>query len=111
VALIADNSSAVSAKVVPVGAQGVVKPNVGDPGDLILDFIDSAKHVHRGQPVVTAGWRAQGIASRFPPNIPIGEIARASVVEQEAQQQVHVRPYADLRNLDVIQVLTGGWRG
>jgi len=111
VALIADNSSAVSAKVVPVGVQGVVKPNVGDPGDLILDFIDSAKHVHRGQVVVTAGWRGQGIDSRFPPNIPIGEISRASLEEQEAQQQVHVRPYADLRELDLIQVLTGGWRG
>jgi rod shape-determining protein MreC len=111
VALIADNSSAVSAKVVPAGVQGVVKPTVGDPGDLILDFIDSAKHVHRGQAVVTAGWRGEGIDSRFPPNIPIGEISRASLEEQEAQQQVHVRPYADLRDLDVIQVLTGGWRG
>ncbi len=111
VALIADNSSAVSAKVVPVGVQGVVKPNVGDPGDLILDFIDSTKHVHRNQAVVTAGWRGQNIASRFPPNIPIGEVTRASLVEQEAQQQVHIRPYADLVNLDLVQVLTGGWRG
>ena len=111
VALIADNSSAVSAKVVPVGVQGVVKPNVGDPGDLILDFIDSTKHVRKGQAVVTAGWRGQGIASRFPPNIPIGEVTRASLVEQEAQQQVHIRPYADLVNVDVVQVLTGGWRG
>jgi rod shape-determining protein MreC len=111
VALIADNSSAVTGKVVPVGVQGVVKPNVGDPGDLILDFIDSTKHVHRGQAVVTAGWRGQGIASWFPPNIPIGEVTRAPLVEQEAQQQVHIRPYADLVNVDVVQVLTGGWRG
>ena len=110
VTLIADSSSAVAAAVVPGGVQGVVKPTVGDPGDLILDFIDSAKHVHRGQAVVTSGWRGQGISSRFPPNIPIGEITRASLEEQEAQQQVHVRPFADLRDLDVIQVLTGGWR-
>jgi rod shape-determining protein MreC len=111
VTLIADGSSAVSAAVVPSGVQGVVRPNVGDPGDLILDFIDSSKHVHKGQAVVTAGWRGNGIASRFPPNIPIGEVSRAPLVEQEAQQQVHVRPYADLRNLDLVQVLTGGWRG
>lgn len=111
VSLIADSSSAVSAKVVPPGIQGVVRPNVGDPGDLILDFIDSSKHVHRGQAVVTAGWRGTDIASRFPPNIPVGEVSQASLEEQEAQQQVHVRPYADLRNLDVVQVLTGGWRG
>ncbi|HEY4778954.1 MAG TPA: rod shape-determining protein MreC [Solirubrobacterales bacterium] len=111
VTLIADHSSAVSAKVVPLAVQGVVRPNVGDPGDLILDFIDSTKHVHKGQVVVTAGWRGEGIESRFPPNIPIGEVTRASIVEQEASQQVHVRPYADLRDLDLLQVLTGGSRG
>jgi rod shape-determining protein MreC len=111
VTLIADHSSAVSAKVVPLGVQGVVRPNVGDPGDLILDFIDSAKHVHKGQAVVTAGWRGQGIESRFPPNLPIGEVVKASIVEQEAQQQVHIRPFADLRDLDLVQVLTGGSRG
>jgi rod shape-determining protein MreC len=111
VTLIADHSSAVSAKVVPVGVQGVIRPNVGDPADLILDFIDSTKHVHRGQAVVTAGWRSQEIESRFPPNLPIGEVTRASIVEQEASQQVHVRPYADLGDLDLVQVLTGGSRG
>jgi rod shape-determining protein MreC len=111
VTLIADHSSAVSAKVVPLAVQGVIRPNVGDPGDLILDFIDSTKHVHRGQAVVTAGWRSQEIESRFPPNIPIGEVTRAPIVEQEASQQVHVRPYADLRDLDLVQVLTGGSRG
>jgi rod shape-determining protein MreC len=110
VTLIADHSSAVTAKVVPLAVQGVIRPNVGDPADLILDFIDSSKHVHKGQTVVTAGWRSQEIESRFPPNIPIGEVTKASIVEQEAQQQVHVRPYADLRDLDLVQVLTGGSR-
>lgn len=111
VTLIADHSSAVSAKVVPVGAQGLIRPNVGDPDDLVLDFIDSTKHVHRGQAVVTAGWRTEDIESGFPPNLPIGEVTRAPIVEQEASQQVHVRPYADLRDLDLVQVLTGGSRG
>lgn len=110
VTLIVDHSSAVSAKIVPGGAQGVVKPEVGDPGDLILDFIDSAKSIHRGQMVVTAGWRAGDISSEFPPNIPIGEVTRAPVVEQEATEQVHLRPFADLPNIDMIQVLTGGSR-
>ena len=111
VTLIADHSSAVSAKVVPVAVQGVIRPNVGDPTDLILDFIDSTKHVHKGQAVVTAGWRSESIESRFPPNLPIGEVTRAPIVEQEASQQVHVRPFADLRDLDLVQVLTGGSRG
>jgi rod shape-determining protein MreC len=111
VALIADGASAVSAKVVPPGVQGVIKPEVGNTGDLILDFIDSAKDIHKGQAVVTAGWRAQGLASHFPPNIPIGEVTRASPRELEAIGQVHVRPYADLRDLDLVQVLSGGSRG
>jgi rod shape-determining protein MreC len=111
VTLIADHSSAVSGKVVPTGAQGVIRPSVGNPDDLILDFIDSSKPVHAGEDVVTAGWKGEGIESRFPPNIPIGEITEAGIVEQEAQQQVHLKPFADLPNLDLVQVLTGGSRG
>ncbi len=110
VTLITDHSSAVSATVVPQGVQGVVKPEVGDPQDLILDFIDSSRHVHRGEAVVTAGWRAQGLASLYPPNLPVGEVTEASIVEQEAGERVHVRPFADLRNLDLLQVLAGGSR-
>lgn len=108
VSLLSDNASAVSAKVVPGGAQGVVEPAIGNPEDLILDFIDSTKDVRKGQTVVTSGWRAQGRSSLFPANIPIGEVTRASLLEQEASQQVHLRPFADLADLDIVQVLVGG---
>jgi rod shape-determining protein MreC len=111
VTLIADHSSAVGAKIVPSGTQGVMKPSVGDPGDLILDFLDSEKRVGKGQDVVTSGWRGQGVESDYPPNLPIGEVVEASLFEQEAQGQVHIRPFADLRDLDLVQVLTGGSRG
>lgn len=111
VTLITDHASAVSAKVLPGGVQGVVRPEVGDPEDLILDFIDSTKAVHGGQSVVTSGWRAQGLASLFPPGLPIGEVTDASILTQVARQQVHLRPYADVANLDLVQVLTGGSRG
>jgi rod shape-determining protein MreC len=110
VTLLADASSAVAAKIVPSGVQGVLKPSVGDPGDLILSFLNSEQHVGKGQSVVTSGWRAAGLESGYPPNLPIGEVTEAPLVEQEAQQQVHVRPFADLRELDVVQVLTGGSR-
>ena len=110
VMLLTDHASAISAKVVPAGVQGVVKPEVGDPEHLILDFIDSTKRVHGGQTVVTAGWCAQGLCSHFPPGLPVGEVTKAPVVEQEANEQVDLRPFADLRNLDLVQVLTGGSR-
>jgi rod shape-determining protein MreC len=110
VTLITDHTSAVSAKILPAGVQGVIRPEVGDPEDLILDFIDSSKDVGRGQAVVTSGWRVQGYASHFPRGLPVGEVTDASIVEQAASQQVHLRPYADLANLDLVQVLTGGPR-
>ena len=111
VTLIADHESAVSAKIVPSGDQGVMKPAVGNPDDLILEFLSSEKRVGKGQSVVTSGWRGQTVASDYPPNLPIGEVAEASLLEQEAQSQVHIRPFADLRDLDLVQVLTGGSRG
>lgn len=111
VTLITDHASAVSAKVVPPGVQGVIRPDVGDPEDLILDFLNSSKEVHGGQAVVTSGWCAEGVCSLFPPGLPVGEVTSASIVEQEASQQVHLRPYADMANLDLVQVLTGGNRG
>jgi rod shape-determining protein MreC len=111
VTLIADGSSAVAAKVVPVGILGLLKPEVGNTGNLILDFLDSTEKIHRGQDVVTAGWRTQGLEANFPPNIPIGEISHAAPTELDAKGQVQVRPFADLRNLDLVQVLTGGSRG
>jgi rod shape-determining protein MreC len=111
VMLIADHESAVGAKIVPSGIQGVMKPSVGDPDDLILDFLGSEKLVGKGQSVVTSGWRGQGIESGYPPNLPIGEVDEAPLLEQEAQQQVHIRPFADLGDLDLVQVLTGGSRG
>jgi rod shape-determining protein MreC len=110
VSLLTDHASAVSGKVVPGGAQGVIRPDIGNPEDLILDFINSNR-VRQGQTVVTAGWRAQGLASLFPPGLPVGEVTQASLTELEASQQAHVRPYADLANLDLVQVLTGGSRG
>jgi rod shape-determining protein MreC len=106
VTLISDHSSAVSAKVVPDNVQGVIKPEVGNPSDLILDFIDTNQHVKVGEPVVTAGWKAQGLASLFPYGIPVGVVKQATIAEQEASQQVHVKPYADLRDLEFVQILT-----
>jgi rod shape-determining protein MreC len=115
VTLITDPESAVSAKVVsvegPGGAQGVVEAEVGDPEELVLDFIDSATRIRRGDDVVTAGWRSEELASLFPPNLPIGRVTDAPITVQEAAQQVHLRPFADMRSLDFVDVLTGGSRG
>jgi rod shape-determining protein MreC len=110
VTLISDHSTAIGVRVVPAGVQALVKPTVGEPNKLVLSFINSDKHVHEKEKVVTAGWGTGGLKSRFPPNIPVGEVTKASIFEQEAQERAVVRPYAELRNLNLVQVLTGGER-
>ena len=108
VTLITDDRSAVSARVLPDGPEGVAEPEVGDPSDLLLDFIDKSQPIHRGQILVTAGWSNGAISSAFPPGIPIGKVSETVVGDQQAFQRVHVTPYADIRGLDFVQVATGG---
>jgi rod shape-determining protein MreC len=108
VTLITDDRSSVSARVLPEGPEGVAEPEVGDPSDLLLDFIDKSQVIHRGQILVTAGWSNGAISSAFPPGIPIGKVSETAVDEQQAYQRVHVTPYADIRELDFVQVATGG---
>jgi rod shape-determining protein MreC len=110
VRLISDHSSRVTVRVVPQGVLALAKATVGEPNRLVLGFFNSDKHVHKGEKVVTAGWHGGEFEGRFPPNIPVGEITKASIFEQEAQEQAIVRPYAELRNLNTLQVLTGGER-
>ncbi|HVV89417.1 MAG TPA: rod shape-determining protein MreC [Solirubrobacterales bacterium] len=108
VMLISDHSSSVGVRVVPAGVQGVIRPTVGEPNRLVLEFLNSDKRIQKGESVVTSGWHYEEMESRFPPNIPVGEVTKATIVEQEAQERSIVRPYAELRNLDRVQVLTGG---
>lgn len=110
VLLITDPSSRVSGKVVPSGVQGVLQPEIGNPQGLVLGFLDRAEEVRVGDSVVTAGWRTERRASRFPPNLPVGVVDRAPLIEQEASRQVFVRPLADMARLDFVSILTGGWR-
>jgi rod shape-determining protein MreC len=105
VTLITDHTSAVSAQVVPDGANGLVKPRVGDPSDLLLDFVEKGRAVKRGATVVTSGWRSSRLESLFPRGVPIGKVTRVDSNERELYQRVHLEPFADLRNIDVVEVL------
>ncbi|MFN2612118.1 MAG: rod shape-determining protein MreC [Solirubrobacterales bacterium] len=105
VTLITDHTSSVAARVEPVGASGVIEPEVGNPKDLVLDFVEHGKTINETQPVVTAGFSSGGLDSLFPAGIPIGEVSESSLAEQESYQRVHVRPYADLRDMEFVQVL------
>jgi rod shape-determining protein MreC len=107
VTLITDHTSGVSAKILQSGASGVVRPAVGNPNDLLLDYVPRGARIFRGQRVVTAGTTSSRLESLFPPNIPVGEVTRVDLDSGTLFERVHLRPFADLRTLDFVQVLTG----
>ena len=109
VTLITDPTSGVSARLANTGATGVVQPVAGDPSDLLLQYIPSGQPVHVGDNVVTSGTISTQGDSLFPPLIPIGQVT--SVDDQTPFKSVHVRPFATLRKLDYVQVLSHGTRG
>jgi rod shape-determining protein MreC len=106
VRLLTDASSAVTAQVMPAGASGVVRPQVGDPGDLLLDLIEGDRRVTKDTTVVTSGFTSSKIESLFPRGIPIGRVSKVDIDELEQYQRVHITPFADLRRFDIVQVLT-----
>ncbi len=110
VTLITDASSAVSAQVMPDGANGIVKPEVGQPDDLLLDFLQKGRRVTKGATVVTSGFTSSRAESDFPRGVPIGRVSRVDLDEIELYQRVHVKPFADLRRIDYVQVLTAKGR-
>ncbi len=106
VTLITDASSGVAGQVMPNGATGVVHPVVGDPDDLLLDYIPKGRRVTEGTIVVTSGFRSTRVESLFPRGIPIGRVTRVDPDEVEQFQRVHIEPLADVRGIDYVQVLT-----
>jgi rod shape-determining protein MreC len=104
VSLITDSEVGVSAIVNSSGATGIVQPKVGDPNDLLLQYLPPGAVVNPGDYVVTAGSIAGHGESLFPRGIPIGQVT--SPDESSPYEAVNVHPLADLHNLDVVQVLT-----
>ncbi len=106
VTLITDKSSGVAAKVLDgPGDFGVVVPEVGDPGKLLIQTLPPRAPVRAGNAVVTAGTRSSKYRSLYPPNIPIGTITGVSPGELQLSQQAHLKPVVDLRRVQFVQIL------
>jgi rod shape-determining protein MreC len=106
VRLITDGQSGVSAQVFPEGVTGVIRPEVGNPEDLLLEHVESGRRVTENTLVITSGFTSARTESLFPRGIPIGRVTKVDLDELETYQRVHVKPFADLRRIDVVQVLT-----
>jgi rod shape-determining protein MreC len=104
--LITDSSMGVSARIGTSNATGIVQPKVGDPNDLLLQYLPNNAPAVAGEDVVTSGTVAPPDDSLYPPGILIGQVT--SVNEESGYKAVNVHPVVDLHDLDIVQVLTAG---
>jgi rod shape-determining protein MreC len=79
----------------------------GHPTDLVLGSLSSKDEVSRNQIVVTSGTTSKvgRYPSPYPRDIPIGRVTRVDDLGTD-DEQAHVAPFADLRRLDLVEVLT-----
>jgi rod shape-determining protein MreC len=104
--LITDSTMGVSARIGTSNATGIIQPKVGDPNDLLLQYLPANTPAVAGEYVVTSGTVSGPDDSLYPPGIVIGQVT--SVNEESAYRSVNVHPVANLHNLDVVQVLRSG---
>jgi rod shape-determining protein MreC len=102
--LISDSTMGVSARIGIGQATGIVQPKVGDPNDLLLQYLPANTRPNKGEYVVTSGTVASSDESLYPPGLIIGQVT--SINEESAYTSVNVHPIANLHNLDVVEVLT-----
>lgn len=100
VTLLTDSSSGVAGRDATTGVWGVVQPAAGSTSQLLLAF-PSSMRVSPGDLIVTAGTTTRG-PSLYPPNIPIGRVTSVDT----ANSTISLEPYANVRQLEDVQVLT-----
>jgi rod shape-determining protein MreC len=90
------------------GDSGLLVPAVGNQNQLLLtDLPAQAQGIVQGQEVVTSGFKDGSlIQSSYPPDIPIGQVSNADQNTLINSQEIEVTPTVDLRDLNVVQILT-----
>jgi rod shape-determining protein MreC len=106
VMLLTDQDFGVSAEAAKRGEPGSITAVAGAPGDLLFDLVDGAEKIRKGDLIVTAGTTSARLPSVYPRSIVIGTVKRVETGEGDLDRRIHVDPAADLRRLDIVQVLT-----
>jgi rod shape-determining protein MreC len=111
VTLITDHTMAEAAQVQDSsGDTGVLVPAVGNPNQLVLQYLPRNAAVQTGPQVVTVGFRSGPLQDLYPPGIPIGQVSYVGN-DLANNGQVQVTPVADLRHFDIVQILTAPHAG
>jgi rod shape-determining protein MreC len=109
VTLITNHTTKIGGTVSESGVEGLVGVEQGHPTDLVLSSLSSKDQLSGGQIVVTSGTTSTvgRYPSPYPRDIPIGRVTSVQDVGTD-DQQAHLAPFADLRRLDLVEVLTKG---
>lgn len=113
VTLITDQTSGVPARTNRRNVQGVVESSgAGNPNDLLLNYTPPRSTVRVKDRIVTSGTNSRRFESLYPPNLPVGQVTRIEDPGSDSQE-IHLRPFVNLRGLEFVQVLTAvnGGRG
>lgn len=107
VTLITDTTTKVPARAGRDGVFGIVEPtSAGSPTDLVMQFAQPNSKLRPGDRVATRGTEPEDRGpSLYPVGLPIGEITEIKDQDSDTQE-IHLRPYADMRSLDFVQILT-----
>ncbi len=100
-------SAGVSSRAGKRNVFGVLEPlGAGNPNDLVLENVAPGSKLKPGDRVVTRGTVSDpSHPSLYPPGLPIGVITR---IDREGTdtEEIHVRPYANMKDLDFVSILT-----
>jgi rod shape-determining protein MreC len=107
VTLITNHTTEIGGTVSESGVDGLVGVEQGHPTELVLRELSSKDEIAPNQIVVTSGTTSKvgRYPSPYPRDIPIGRVTRVEDAGSD-DQQAHVAPFADLRRLDLVEVLT-----
>ena len=86
---------------------GLAQASVGQPNDLVVTGLSNHRLVRVNDYVVTSGTLPDpsGKESPYPQGLLVGIVTRVDDPQSD-QEQIHVKPAVDVRNLDTVQVLT-----
>jgi rod shape-determining protein MreC len=104
VMLINDHEFGATARLAAGGAFGTVQPKVGDPDEMVLQYLPQNTAVNPGEYVETAGTVSREGQSLFPAGIPVGRVTSGGAHSQ--YESINVEPLVNLHNLGTVQVLT-----
>lgn len=75
-------------------------------GNLQLENVPADYPLKDGAAVETSGFSSPNLPSIYPSGIPVGQVYQFSHMESEVYQRVQVNPFADVRSLSEVIVLT-----